>query len=380
MRAGAPTNALKDRRVAIVGAGIAGLCAATALAQRGAAVTVLERATALKEVGAGLQISPNAGRVLKALGLSDEFRRQSIPSEGVCLRDSAGRQVARLDLARYRPKDDFRQIHRARLHDLLFMAAKAAGVRIELGANVDSLPDADLVVGADGVRSAMRPLLNGAETPFFTGQTAWRAVIPCPDNAPKLSEIFMGPGRHLVSYPLGLGQRNIVAVVERDTWQDEGWSHPGNPDDLRAAFARFGGPVRDWLAAVTDVGVWGLFRHPVAAHWQDGRLVLIGDAAHSTLPFIAQGAVMAIEDAYILAECLAANPDQSQALQRYEALRLPRCSRIVGAANSNARNFHLRGPARAVAHAGLRGISRLAPTALIERFAWLYDYDPTAAV
>lgn len=364
--------------ITIIGAGIAGLTAACALAQRGFAVTVLERAGQLREVGAGLQISPNAVRVLEALGLWPRFRAISVASERVELADSMGRPVARLDLARHRPKDRFRLVHRARLVALLEQAAREAGARIELGHEVTDLPEVPLLIGADGVKSRLRPLLNGIETPFFTGQTAWRTLIPAePDPAPA-AQVFMGPGRHLVSYPLGNGQRNLVAVLERPDWHDEGWSIRGDPADLRAAFARFGGPVPGWLAQVDELGQWGLFRHPVAAHWQDGKRALIGDAAHPTLPFLAQGAVMAIEDAWTLAACLAADPDQAAALARFEALRKPRCRRIVEAANANARNYHLRGPTRAVAHAGLRAVSRLAPTRLIERFAWLYDYDPTA--
>lgn len=231
------------------------------------------------------------------------------------------------------------------------------------------------------MKSRLRPLLNGPETPFFTQQTAWRCLIPAETDPAPAAQVFMGPGRHLVSYPLPGGLRNIVAVLERPDWQDEGWSHPGDPAELCAAFGHFGGPVPGWLGQVGQVSLWGLYRHPVAAHWQrpaaEGpALALIGDAAHPTLPFLAQGAVMAIEDAWILAACLDAAPLQ-QALARYEALRKPRCQRIVEAANANARNYHLKGPTRAVAHAGLRAVSRLAPTRLIERFAWLYDYDPT---
>lgn len=369
---------LKQHPVTIIGAGVAGLTAACALARHGAQVTVLERAGALREVGAGLQISPNALRVLAALGLESRFLAISAPSERVELRDSAGRPVARLDMARHRPQDTFRLVHRARLVALLEQAAREAGAQIELGHEVRDLPDAPLLIGADGVKSRLRPVLNGAETPFFTGQTAWRALVPAePDPAPVV-QVFMGPGRHLVSYPLGFGQRNIVAVVERPDWHGEGWSIPGDPAALRAAFARFGGPVPGWLERVEQVGIWGLHRHPVAAHWQDGRRALIGDAAHPTLPFLAQGAVMAIEDAWVLAACLNAGPDQQAALARFQALRQPRCRRIVQAANANARNYHLRGPTRAVAHAGLRAISRLAPARLVERFAWLYDHDPTA--
>lgn len=374
------SNFLKNRRVTVVGAGIAGLTAATALAQRGAEVTVLERAEALREVGAGIQVSPNAGRVLAQLGLAEALDAVSVRSDTVTLRDSSGRQIALLDFAQHRPDDDFLLVHRARMLSVLETGARAAGVEICLNADVTEPPEGELVVAADGVKSVLRPILNGNSTASFTGQTAWRAVIPAGPVETGGAEIFMGPGRHLVSYPLGFGQRNIVAVIERKDWQAEGWNHPGDPADLRAAFSRFGPQVTTWLDQVTEVGVWGLFRHPVAGRWHDGRIVLTGDAAHPTLPFIAQGAVMAIEDAWALAACLDAEAEQTAALDRYQALRQPRCIKIVEAANANARNYHLRGPARAIAHAGLRGINRFAPASLIERFAWLYDYDPVAAV
>lgn len=368
-----------NRPVTVVGAGIAGLTAAIALAQRGADVRIIERADALREVGAGIQISPNAGRVLNALGLYSAFHAASIRSDTVTLRDSSGRQVALLDFAQHRPHDQFRLIHRARLLKVLEDGARKAGVRIQLGTEIGTPPEGDLIIAADGVKSVLRPVVNGNSSASFTGQTAWRAVIPAATDVVRGAEIFMGPGRHLVSYPLGFGQRNIVAVIERKDWQAEGWAHPGDPADLRAAFSRFGPTVTGWLDQVSDVGVWGLFRHPVANRWHDGRIVLMGDAAHPTLPFIAQGAVMAIEDAWTLAACLDAEADQHAALDRYQALRHPRCVKIVEAANANARNYHLRGPARAIAHAGLRGINRFAPASLIERFAWLYDYDPVAA-
>ncbi|WEF23385.1 FAD-dependent oxidoreductase [Paracoccus sp. S3-43] len=368
-------GALNARPVTIVGGGVAGLTAAIALRQRGARVTVLERAPAIAEVGAGLQLSPNALRVMDALGLLPALDAVSLPSRAVVLREASGAQVVRLDLARHRPGAPFRLIHRARLIEVLEQSAREQGVTIRLDQTVETLPDAPLLIGADGLHSRIRAALNGREVPFFTGQTAWRAVIPDEDDTPE-AQVFMGPGRHLVSYPLSGGLRNIVAVLETRDWRDEGWSHPDDPANLRAAFAGFGGPVPGWLARVDAVHVWGLFRHEVAARWQDGRMAILGDAAHPTLPFMAQGGCMAMEDAWTLAACLDATPDQAAALSRYETLRKPRTTRIVEAANANARNYHLTGPKRLAAHAALRLGGMIAPDAILSRFDWIYDFDP----
>ena len=372
------TNALAHRPVTIIGAGIGGLTAALALAQRGARVRVRERAGALREVGAGIQLSPNAMRVLAALGLREAVLAASAPNPAVALNDATGALVIRLDVARFRPGDDFRTIHRARLVDLLADSARAAGVQITLNDPVETLPDAPLLIGADGLHSRTRTALNGQETPFFTGQTAWRALIPAERDAEPGAQVFMGPGRHLVSYPLACGLRNIVAVIERPDWTAEGWSQPDDPQNLRAAFAQFGGPVPDWLTRIKTCGVWGLFRHEIAANWHDDHRAILGDAAHPTLPFLAQGACMAIEDAWTLTACLDADADQPRALARYQALRRDRCTRIVDAATANARNYHLTGPRRAAAHAALRLAGRVAPRKVFEKFAWVYDHDPTA--
>lgn len=372
-------GALAGRAVTVIGAGVAGLTVALAMARRGTRVHVLEQAGALREVGAGLQISPNAVRVLDALGLGPAFDAVSLASQGVRMWDARGRAVARLDLAAHRPGARFRMVHRARLVAMLEQAARDAGVAITLGQRVEALPDADLLVGADGLHSRVRQALNGQSAPFFTRQTAWRAVIADEAAPPHHADIFMGAGQHLVSYPLAGGLRNIVAVQEREAWGPEGWSHHDDPDNLRRAFAGFGGPVPGWLARVGEVGIWGLFRHPVAPRWHDGRRVILGDAAHPTLPFMAQGAVMAIEDAWVLAACLDGDA-QPRALARYQALRAPRVARIVAAANANARHYHLRGPVRVAGHLALRLASRAAPGLLPGRFDWIYDYDPVAAV
>jgi len=368
---------VKDREIAVIGAGVAGLAVAQALALRGARVSLYEQAPEIAEVGAGLQISPNGMRVIDALGLGDALRALSLPSHSVELRDyRAGAHVMRLDQTRI--AGDFRLVHRARLIEVLDVGAREAGVAVHLGQRVEDAPRADLVVGADGLHSRMRAALNGDQRPDFTGQVAWRALVHDENDAPE-AQVFMGPGRHLVSYPLGGGRRNIVAVEERDTWTAEGWTHPDDPANLRRAFADFGGPVPRWLEAVEEVFLWGLFRHPVAPRWHDDARVILGDAAHPTLPFLAQGANMALEDAWILAACLDTYP-QTQALARYQALRRDRCLRIVAAAAQNARNFHLSHPiVRALAQTGLRAASAWTPGLLTRRFDWLYGYDPAAA-
>ena len=382
---------LRDMNVIVIGGGIAGLAAARALVRHGAQVTVLEQAGAFREVGAGLQISPNGARVLDALGLGAALRDHALRGQAVTLRKaSTGAQVLRMALPQDGP--GFHMIHRADLVGLL--QAALPGV-IRLGARVESVAldgarprvtldggevlTADLVLGADGLHSVLRPLVTGqAEKPFFTGQVAWRALIPCAGDAPE-AQVFMGPGRHLVSYPLRRGSlRNIVAVEERKTWAAEGWNHRDDPAHLRAAFAGFGGPVPGWLAQVQEVYLWGLFRHPVASTWARGGAAILGDAAHPTLPFMAQGANMALEDAFALVRALERASAVPEALAAWQAARRPRVLRVIDAANRNARNYHLRGPVAALAHLALQMAERITPNAGLRQFRWIYDHDVTA--
>ena len=382
----------------MLGAGVAGLAVARALALHGAAVTVLEQADAIREVGAGLQISPNGAAVLRALGLGNALQAASTRATAVELRDGRdGDLVLRLDLARLRPKQGYHFVHRADLIDLLARGARDAGVQLRLLHQIETvdltgdtprlvtsqgaeiLPG--LLIGADGLQSRTRAALNGAAKPFFTGQVAWRALIPCAPGAAPVAEVHMGPGRHLVSYPLrGGALRNIVAVEERKAWVEESWTLRDDPMALRLGFSGFGPRVQDWLAQVQDVYLWGLFRHPVAPVWgramAQGGVAILGDAAHPTLPFLAQGASMGLEDAWVLAECLAHLP-LPQALAAYQAKRLPRSARIVAAANGNARAYHLSGVARSLAHTALRIGGAVAPGLALRRFDWLYDHDVT---
>lgn len=386
---------LIGKKISVLGAGVAGLTVARALALRGAEVTVFEQADAIREVGAGLQISPNGARVLHALGLGEALSEAGPRAEAVQLIDGETEaQVARLELARLRPGAEYRFIHRARLIDFLAEGAREAGVQVRLLQQIDSVElgdhpprmithqgaeiESDLLIGADGLHSKVRQALNGTIAPFFTHQVAWRALIPCGDDAPNIAQVFMGAGKHVVSYPLGRGLRNIVAIEERRRWVEESWTLRDDPMTLRAAFEDFGPTVRGWLDEVQSPWLWGLFRHPVARVWHGPGAAILGDAAHPTLPFLAQGAVMAIEDAWVLSEALATHDTSEAAFAAYQTARRARCERIVEAANKNARNYHLSGLSRTLAHTGLRGVSRFAPAKLLSRFDWVYDHDVTA--
>ena len=386
---------ITGKKIIVIGGGIGGLAAALALARLGAVVTVLEQTAEISDMGAGLQISPNGFVVLDALGLRDAVVDRSMAATSVVLRNySNSAIVATLDVSPQTGGQNYHFIHRADLVACLLSAARQAGVQVRLQHKVKQVQTsvipqvvltngatmmADLVVGADGLHSCLRPVLNRPAAPRFTGQVAWRALVPRQSHALAQVQLYMGPGRHLVTYPLRGGQLvNVVAVQERANWAADGWQHRDDPQNLRRAFADFSPDVQELLRSVDNLHLWGLFRHPVAQNWYQGHAVLLGDAAHPTLPFLAQGANMALEDAWVLADCLANAETTSGALARYQKRREGRVRRVIAVSGRNAWKYHLRlPPLRMAAHAALRFVSLKAPQYLTRQFDWLYHHDVT---
>ncbi|MEM9814039.1 MAG: FAD-dependent monooxygenase [Pseudomonadota bacterium] len=375
------------RRAVIIGAGIGGVAAGIALAARGWQVTLSEQAPALTEVGAGLQLGPNAVAVLDALGVGDELRAAAAEPNRVEMRDDrTGALIAQVTLgddvvARHgRP---YLQLHRADLLQVLLHAAERAGVRLAFGTRVEdlqSVAEADLVVAADGIKSAAREQIAGRSSPQFLGHVAWRALAAA-DRVPGLDTsatlLCLGPGRHLVAYPLRGGAIwNVVAVTEETTWAGEGWNEAGDPSALHHAFRDADGPLAALLDAADAPLRWGLFGHAPLPRWTLGRCALLGDAAHPMLPFLAQGAAMAIEDAWVLAACL---QDRSveEGLARYARIRRPRVGRVQRTAARNAHIYHAKGARAAVIRFGIRAAARL-PGGLLAGLDWLYGEDVTA--
>lgn len=385
--------------ILIAGGGIGGMTAALALARRGFPVRLFERAQGFGEVGAGLQLGPNAMRVMAALGLGEAVSAAGFrPRATEIRRWNTGLPVFRLPLdADGAP---YVQIHRADLISLLLNALRAAGVTLRTGAEVTAhaqgpdgveiaLADGSrhsgaALIGADGLGSARRGQMLGPEQARFTGQVAWRATVPAEDLPRGLvapsGTVWAGPGRHVVSYFLRGGRLvNVVAVEERADWLREGWMQPGDPDELRAAFAGWHPRVAGLLAAVRSCFLWALYDRDPLPRWTEGRVALLGDACHPMLPFLAQGAAMAIEDAWVLAERLDAGP-VAEALVAYEAARLPRTARVQNTARENAHRFHRRGTIGCLMAFGPMTLATwFAPWILRGRIRWLYEHDVTAS-
>jgi len=391
----------QELSIGIVGGGIGGLSAALSLLRAGHDVHVYEQAHALSEVGAGIQVSPNASRILHGLGLADELAELGVrPLAWHQRRWDDGRTLLRTPLA-----DEVveafgfphYQMHRA---DLLAALVRALpGERTHVGYRLTSLVDhgdrveglfengerveADVLVGADGIHSAVRRILFGPESPRFTGCVAYRGLIPA-DRLADLglevtAQVWMGPDKHFVHYFVQSKRLvNFVALVEEDTWTRESWTDRGEVADALAAFDGWHPQVRGILEAVDETFVWALFDRAPLERWSVGRVTLLGDACHPMLPFMAQGAAQAIEDGATLAACLGnlGDRDVPEALRRYETLRLPRTARIQGLSAHNKTRFHLPdGPEQQQRDAEM---AKGSTDWSIAAVAWIYGHDAGA--
>jgi len=388
-------------RILIVGAGIGGLAAALALLRDGHDVAVYEQADRLAELGAGVQISANGARVLFALGLEDAIRSVWSEPAGKEIRLwNSGETWKLFDLgaesvARYGAP--YFMIHRADLHGVLIDAVRTlAPDAIHLDAQCIGFDDdgnavtlrlangervsGDALIGADGVHSRIRNRLVGDDKPEFTGCMAWRGLVPVeklPSHMRRNVGVnWVGPGGHVINYLLRRGEIfNFVGVVERD-WRVESWTERGTREECAADFAGWNEDIHAVIHNIAEPYKWALLGRTPLTRFSRGRATLVGDAAHPTLPMLAQGANMAIEDGMVLARCIAAYDDAETALAHYDTARVERTAKLVRGANEMAKRFH--NPALADA-AGAKAYvdAQWNEEVVKQRYDWIFSYDAT---
>lgn len=390
-----------DIEVAVIGGGIGGLAAAISLLQAGFDVRVYEQSRAMREVGAGLQVSPNASRVLHRLGLADELSKLGVrPLAFHQRRWEDGRTLLKTPLADA-VVDAFGYPHyQSHRGDVLAMLVAAfPSERLHTGHRLTRFVDRDdcvevefdngtnviagVLIGADGIHSAVCRLLFGEAKPRFTGCVAYRGLIPAERvkhlDLEVTAQFWLGPGQHIIVYYVS-GKRlvNFVANVEKASWTGESWTDRGDVNDLRIRFANWDPYLRAIIDSIEETFIWGLFDRAPLKQWSVGRVTLLGDSCHPMLPYMAQGAAQALEDGATLTACLKKYSDVVQALQRYEALRLQRATHIQGMSTANKTRFHLPdGPAQ------LERDAKMAEGGTdfsIKAIAWIYGYDSAAAV
>ena len=384
------------RNIGVVGGGIDGLTAALCLARAGHNVQVFEQTDESVATGAGIQVSPNAARVLHHLGLQDALMTKGFLPKATQMRSwRSGRVISETtlgDVALERYGAPYYHIHRADLMDMLVSAVSAEPtIRLNVASRITSFSQdaigvrlvagehehqVDLLIGADGIHSSVRACLWGDQQADFTGNVAWRMLVPVnrlPEGliAPNAT-VWWGPGKHFVHYLVKGGDYvNCVCVVEKAEWQAESWVAAGSMSELQADFAGWHDTIQQLLDQTDDGTLfkWGLFDRAPMRTWGIDRVSLLGDACHPTLPFMAQGAAMAIEDAAVLANCFSNGADVVAALRRYEDLRKARTAGVQRGSRRNATVFHLSGLKawlrdRAASKAGKHSMDRL------------YRYDP----
>jgi salicylate hydroxylase len=383
-------------KIAIIGGGIGGLSAALHLLKAGLDIHVYEQAPRITEIGAGIQISPNASRLLIRLGLRSALDAAGVLPQAIHQRRwDDGRTLQRAPLGQ--PVEEafgapYYHFHRADLANLL--AAALPPERVHVGHKLVDLAekgdrvtarfgngasvDADLLVGADGIHSRVRHVLFGPEKARFTGCVAWRGLVPAEKVAHLGIEVashnWMGPDGHVVHYWVSAGRlMNVVCVTEHGSWTSDSWTDKGIVAEVQARYADWHPTVRGLIESFPETYIWALHDRLPLPQWSDGRVTLLGDACHPMLPFMAQGAAQSIEDGAALAALLAtATDDVPATLRRYEAIRKPRATRLQEASSNNRKRFHLAdGPEqeardRAMATSGDRSIGNI---------GWLYLHD-----
>jgi len=397
-----------SRTIFVAGAGIGGLTASLALAKKGFRAVVLEKAEKLEETGAGLQLSPNASRILVELGLEPRLAGRAVAPDSINIMSArAGGEICRLPLgeaATFRAGAPYWVVHRADLQAALQAHVNdSPDIDLRLGCQFEDVTShakgltvvqrcasgrqqelAVALIGADGIWSSVRHHLFPDIQPQFSGLIAWRGTfeataLPREYTSPRI-QLWMGPNAHLVAYPISGARRiNVVAIVP-GTWNRPGWSAPGDGNEIKAAFAtsRWPATARMLIGAVDEWRRWALFTLPDLGEWTEGAIALLGDAAHAMLPFAAQGAGMAIEDAAVLAKCLSESPGDNIAgipatLKRYGRLRRGRVLRVQRTARQQGRIYHLTGP---LALARDLAIKAMGPERMLARQDWIYDWRP----
>ncbi len=392
-----------ERIIIIAGAGIGGLTAALALAQRGRRVLLADAAPRLEEIGAGLQLSPNASRILQALGVTERLARHvSLPSSLLARDGYSGRTLAELALGRSaeeRYGAPYWVLHRADLQRVLLEACQERPeITIRLGAaylrhaasadqvqvtfrtgNDEHAEAGAALVGADGLWSSVRGAFADAPAPRFQRRIASRALV-APEVLPAAMRtanvhLWLGPDAHLVHYPVRGGRSINVVAVTAGADQGRGWSTPAQRAALQQHFRDWAEPVRGILAAPDLWTTWSLYGLPPLSRWSAGRVTLLGDAAHAMVPFIAQGAGMAIEDAAVLTSCIADvhRSGIPAALHSYEKVRLARANAVAAAARRTGAIYHLTGPAAFARNLAMR---LLGGDMLRARQDWIYAWRP----
>lgn len=389
--------------ILIAGGGIGGLSAALSFAQSGHRSVVLEKTQEFSEVGAGIQLGPNATRILNELGLGDALAAYGCQPEGIMIFEGAnGKRLNTIplkDVAKNMFGAPYYTIHRADLQTILLQALKShqeADIvcgfevatfdikhntardthHITVSSAINQTREGCMLIGADGIWSKIRNQLTSERQPKFTGKTAWRALLPIS----KIPEqyyadyigLWFGKGAHLVHYPIKSGHMlNIVAVIDED-WAQTGWDTLGNRDQLETCFKHWTDDIQPLLANVPTWRKWSLFEMPVPKIWGKGPVTLLGDAVHPMLPFLAQGGAMAVEDAATLNHCLKdASMTLEHALRHYEKQRFERTYRVQKTARRLGKIYHYQG---VMAFARNFAITNRSPLSLLRDYTWLYGH------